>query len=168
MLRRHGFLAEYNPPLRVPYSKLDLVSFPLLKVDTRRSSTKVAMGLQFPNAVVLNAVGRRNAQMLANERKRAQSARAQKSAKGCKRAPMSQKRQIPLREMGGGRRHKTVTTIQCMILPELGSQDPQKVQMPLKPRKNNKTAIGLSTGGCLSARSDRQPYCHANATSSPC
>ena len=59
-------------------------------------------GLQFPNAVVLNAVGRRNTQMRAkeckcaqksaNERKRAQTQvrkRAQMSAKGRKRAQKS-------------------------------------------------------------------------------
>ena len=49
--------------------------------------------LQFPNAVVLNAVGRKNTQMSAKERvrKRAQKGakgrkRAKKGAKGCKRA----------------------------------------------------------------------------------
>ena len=45
--------------------------------------------LQFPNAVVINAVGRRNTQMRAKEHKRAQksaNARAQKGAKGRKRA----------------------------------------------------------------------------------
>ena len=48
--------------------------------------------LQFPNAVVLNAAGRRNTQMRANERKWAQKSatqvrkRAQKGAKERKRA----------------------------------------------------------------------------------
>ena len=42
------------------------------------------VSLQFPNAVILNAIGRRNTQMRAKERKRAQTQvrkRAQKSAK---------------------------------------------------------------------------------------
>ena len=46
--------------------------------------------LQFPNAVILNAVGRRHTQMRANERKR-----LQKSAKGRKRAQRRAQRALP-------------------------------------------------------------------------
>ena len=47
---------------------------------------QINLVLQFPNAVVLNAVGHRNTQMRENECKRAQT---QKSAKGRKRAQKS-------------------------------------------------------------------------------
>ena len=66
----------------------DRINFPRISAG--------ALSLQFPHAVVLNAVGRRNTQMNAKERKRAQKSakerktqvckRAQKGAKGRKRA----------------------------------------------------------------------------------
>ena len=56
------------------------------------------LNLQFPNVAALNAVGRRNMQMQAKERKWAQksaNASPQKSAKESKRAQKSTKRELP-------------------------------------------------------------------------
>ena len=55
--------------------------------------------LQFPNAVVLNAVGRRSTQMRAKERKWVQRAQTQKSAKERKRGAKGCKRALPRKKL---------------------------------------------------------------------
>ena len=75
-----------------------------------RTHFAVAPSLQFPNAVVLNAVGRRNAQMRAKDSLRAQTQerkRAQKGAmKGGKRA-LPRKKRLQTTRLGNSQPTKT-------------------------------------------------------------